>query len=216
MFLTRMSLDVNRPDTIRALSDPAELDRAVRGAFGGVEVPCLWRVDVIGHRTYLLLFSPIRTTLEPVHERYGYLGCFPSWETEPYHGSLERLTDGLRRSFRVVLALPHPGLEAMDRAEQLRTIAQCGRQEQLIWLTEQSPAWGFRVEQAEATHSETRIFRPAPDAPETVLHCVAFEGILQIRDAALFRQSLCNGIGPEPHWGCGLMTVDEPGQLRHV
>ena len=84
MFLTRMSMDTNRPDTMRALSDTAELERAVAGAFGGAAVSALWRLDQLNHRTHLVILSPIRPTLWPVHERYGYLGCFPSWQTEDY------------------------------------------------------------------------------------------------------------------------------------
>lgn len=84
MFMTQMSLDVNRPDTQHALSHPEVLQHAVEGMYQGLKIDTLWTTELLNHRTYLRWLSAIRPTPLEAHERFGYPGCFPSWETWDY------------------------------------------------------------------------------------------------------------------------------------
>ena len=89
MFLTRMALDVSRPDTQALLQEPGRMQREIRAAFAGGNIQPLFRTDMISSRLWLVVLSRLRPSLYAAHEHYGYPGVFPSWETFDYDETLE-------------------------------------------------------------------------------------------------------------------------------
>jgi hypothetical protein len=57
------------------------MQREVRAAFAGGNMQPLFRVETISSRLWLVVLSRLRPSLYAAHERYGYQGAFPSWET---------------------------------------------------------------------------------------------------------------------------------------
>lgn len=214
MFLTRMALDTNRPDTRALLTSPALVRREVDDAFAGVHVRCLWRLDVLGRRTYLVLLSPLRPTLGAAHALYGYLGAFPSWETWDYDELLEQTLPGTRWHF-LLCASPH-GLLTME--ESLPAMARASTDAAKEWLCALGASCGFMTTGAEIeiVRSQWFTFQKEPDG--ALLHChqILADGLLTVTNEALFQQSFCQGFGECLEWGMGLMTLSAPGSVHYV
>lgn len=78
------------------------------------------------------------------------------------------------------------------------------------WLLNRAERFGFELKEDEfqVTGSRWYRFRKKKDEKTYVsLLAVTFEGVLTVKDAELFKQTLCNGIGREKAFGMGLLTV---------
>ncbi len=80
------------------------------------------------------------------------------------------------------------------------------------WLIDRSASHGFKILDNEAGQSDVVVkerhkeqFKRG-DATVTLVTAV-FEGHLEVTDADLFRETLCQGIGRAKGFGCGLLTV---------
>ncbi len=193
MFLTRMALDVNREETLRLLADPGRMQREVRAAFAGGNMQPLFRVEMIGSRQWLVVLSRLRPTLYAAHERYGYPGVFPSWETFDFDETLEQAENGTTWNF--FLSASPRGISPDDDPAWLepRRLIQ--------WLTEQSRSCGFEIRRCAVTHAE---WRPADDA---FILITEFTGVLTVTDRETFTWAVSTGIGNARENGAGLMTI---------
>ena len=193
MFLTRMALDVNRPETQALLADPARMQREIRAAFAGGNMQPLVRLEMIGSRLWLVVLSRLRPTLYAAHERYGYLGVFPSWETFDFDETLETAETGTTWNFtlsaspRGIAPDPDPAWLEPYRLNQ--------------WLDLQASTGGFEVKEARVTHCE---WRPMDDA---FLHVCVWDGVLTVTDQDIFTWAVSTGIGSGREIGAGLMTI---------
>ncbi|MBQ6175342.1 MAG: type I-E CRISPR-associated protein Cas6/Cse3/CasE [Clostridia bacterium] len=193
MFLTRMALDVNREDTMQLLSEPGRMQREVRAAFAGGNMQPLFRMEMIGSRLWLVVLSRLRPTLYAAHERYGYLGVFPSWETFDFDETLEQAENGTTWNFFLSASPQGVRPEADPVWLDPRRLSQ--------WLTRQSEACGFEVRQCKVVRAE---WRPAGDA---FIQLVEFDGVLTVTDQDTFTWAVSTGIGNARENGAGLMTI---------
>ncbi len=193
MFLTRMALDVNREDTRQLLADPGRMQREVRAAFAGGNMQPLFRMETIGSRLWLVVLSRLRPTLYAAHERYGYLGVFPSWETFDYDETLETAENGTTWNF-FLSASPRGVSPDADPAwlEPYRLTQ---------WLLHVSAASGFAVKACPQIRAEWRA------AGDAFILVVEFEGILEVTDQDTFTWAVSTGIGSARENGAGLMTI---------
>ena len=141
MFLTRMALDVNRPETQALLADPARMQREVRAAFAGGNIQPLFRLEMIGSRQWLVVLSRLRPTLYAAHERYGYQGAFPSWETFDFDETLELAEAGTTWNFH--LSASPVGIQPVADPAWLDSYRL------IQWLIRQSADCGFELREAE-------------------------------------------------------------------
>ena len=194
MFLTRMALDVNRAETLSLLDDPGRMQREVRAAFAGGNMQPLFRTEMIGSRLWLVVLSRLRPTLFAAHERYGYPGVFPSWETFDFDETLEQAETGtawhftLSASPRGIGPEPDPAWLEPYRLHR--------------WLDLQSAASGFEVKEARLTHCE---WRPVDEG--AWMHLCVWDGLLTVTDQDTFTWSVSTGIGSAREIGAGLMTI---------
>ncbi len=193
MFLTRMALDVNRPDTVDLLADPARMQREVRAAFAGGNMQPLFRMEMIGSRLWLVVLSRLRPTLYAAHERYGYPGVFPSWETFDIDETLEMAENGTTWNFflsaspRGIREIPDPAW--LDDYPVMQ------------WLQLQAQSCGFEIRRAEVRLNEWRA------VDEASIHLCEFEGVLTVTDQDTFTWAVSTGIGNARDSGAGLMTI---------
>lgn len=206
--MTRMSLDINRSDTQHALAHPEVLQQAVEGMFQGIRIPCLWRIENLNHRVYILILSPIRPTPLDAHERYGYPGCFPSWETWDYDGELEHIRAGSRKSFRLDAAVMVD--KEHTTPDQLRMAAHMTTPEREKWLRSQEEALGCHFEELLSERNRALFFTENSPDQGLMVNEMACTGLLTVTDPDRFRLTLTEGIGLLKRCGCGLMTVDSP------
>lgn len=215
MFLTRMAMDTNRIATQQAMTTPTLLRAAIDDAFDGEDVHPLWRIDQIMHRTYLMLLSPLRPTMASVHEAFGILGAFPSWETSYIGDELESLRAGTTWHFHLC-ANPHD--TDAQPAEALHLLTPTNTADHKTWLIAMSARCGFSIDPAhfDVLRSEWLTFPKSPADPDLLMYeQVTYDGLLTITNPDLLNTTLVRGIGPT-QYGTGLMTLEKPGAFQYV
>lgn len=198
LFLTRMALDINRPDTVRLLAHPEEIRAAAASAFEG-SARILWRLDELRNRTWLVILSPMRPDLSEVHDRYGYLGVFPSWDTLDYSEELDEAYTGTRWHFELCASpsgtMPVPREEWLQEA-YLQT-----------WLAAEGETRGFALCSAYLTEAGWQ-----PVGGKWML-MTRWIGTLTVTDEDLFSWAVSTGIGGGREYGAGLMTIAAAGSV---
>ncbi|MBR6028811.1 MAG: type I-E CRISPR-associated protein Cas6/Cse3/CasE [Clostridia bacterium] len=193
MFLTRMALDVNRPETRTLIATPELLRLTVRLMFAGGNLQPLYRLDEIGSRTWLVLLSHLRPEMLAAHARFGYAGVFPSWETFDFEDSLQTVTGGSVLNFELS-ACPFE-LADVDQPVPEKEAA-------LDWLKTQGQQNGFAVLRSDLAdygllHTEYGLFVSG-----------RWNGKLRVTDEDRFLNALHAGFGlHRDDYGAGLMTV---------
>ena len=199
MFLTRMALDVNRPETAEILNDPEGIRRAVSSAFEYDSKRVLWRLDELSHRTWLVMLSTLRPDLWIAHQKYGYLGAFPSWETLDYDRELDdAYTDTV---WRFELCASPSGTSDVVR-EEWQDVEYLNN-----WLNQQADVCGFIVRRVESVSSEwVRV-------GDKQMLLARWQGELRVKDEDLFLWAVTTGIGGGRDYGAGLMTISRVGNV---
>lgn len=203
MFLTRMKLDTDNRNTMRALNAPNRIHGAVESAFSGERRRCLWRIDNLKGQTYLLILSEEEPDLKNAAAQFGA----ESWETVSYDPLLERITEGSRWYFRLV-ANPTES-KAQGKGKRGKVHAHVTPQYQKEWLLSRASDHGFSVDMDsfDVKHSQWFQFQKRQSGPEVSLLQVTFEGRLTVTSPEKFRNMLTEGIGRAKAYGMGLMTV---------
>ena len=209
MYLTQMLLDQHSCRTLAALAAPCKFHGAIESAFPGPRQRCLWRVDSRGGQKFLLLLSEERPDLTDAAAQFAFQG--DGWQTRDYSPLLDRVTPGSRWQFRLC-ANPTYSVPA-GPGQRGRVCAHTTVEHQLRWLMEQSEKHGFVLEPGGFTVTGTRWhrFRKGGRGSNVTFLAVTYDGILEVRDPALFREALCRGIGPGKAYGAGLLTVVRAG-----
>ena len=206
MYLSRLPLDVRRYETMRALAAPVRLHGMIERGFLGERERNLWRIDELRGTTYLLLLSRERPDLSEAQKQIGFDSRPP--ETRDYAPLLARVNAGSRWRFRLCAnptrSVPQPG-QKRGYVEAV-TVAFAQRE----WLERQADKHGFSLQAGEfdVVKSEWVRFEKGRDGarPVTMLRAT-FEGVLTVKDAALFQEALTQGLGRGKAYGMGLMTV---------
>ena len=208
MYLSRVELDERRRATMRALAAPQKLHGAVESAFPGGRRRRLWRLDRLNGRLYLRLLSEDRPCLAALAQQFGAEGSGP--ETRDYTPLLERIAPGGLWQFRLTAnpthSCPQPGARG-------RVAAHCTADYQCKWLLDRAEKHGFVLTPGSFTVTNSRWLRFAKEGgrrPVSLL-AVTYEGVLEVADPDLFRQTLTQGLGRGKAYGMGLLTVMRRG-----
>ena len=194
MFLTRMALDVNREETQELLQETGRMQREIRAAFAGGNMQPLFRLEMISSRLWLVVLSRLRPTLYAAHERYGYPGVFPSWETFDYDEELDLAESGTSWTFQLnaspvgIAQDPDPAWLEPYRLNQ--------------WLARQGEEDGFNLKETELASAQ---WKPVDEGAWLLL--VDWDGILTVKDQETFVWAVSTGIGNGRENGAGLMTI---------
>lgn len=217
MYLTRMRLDITRPQTMKALASPNLLHAAVESAFPGARKRRLWRIDQLNGTYYLLLLSQDAPDLTGVARQFGSAATAPQWETKAYAPLLARIAAGTSWQFRLVAnptqsCSPKSGGKGAGK-QRGAVYAHVTIAQQKEWLMQRAQRHGFALKPDgfSVQHSQWLRFYKNKTGHFVTLRAVAFEGSLQVTDAALFCETLCQGIGRGKAYGMGMLTV-----VRHA
>lgn len=204
MYLSRIELDPTRRSTMRALSNPNLLHGAVEAAFPGERKRKLWRLDTLRGKQYLLLISPEKPNFQQMTENFG---TGDIGQTRMYTPLLNRITEGSTWHFRLT-ANP---TKSCNPTHNLRgkVHAHVSVKFQEEWLLKRAEAHGFSLkpEEFSVVSSQWYSFMKGQEQRRVSLLAVAYEGILRVTDAELFRKTLIHGIGRGKAYGMGLLTV---------
>ena len=208
MFLSRIELDTGRQDTRRALSSPQVLHAAIENCFltkNGAKDRKLWRVDNLNNRLYVLVLSPEKPDFSLFVSQF--CAADVTGEIKDYQPLLTRMRDGTRLRFRIRGNPVHS--VAKEKGVRGKIYAHVTPTQQREWLAKKAPSCGFELPENSFDVVETKLLRFSRGEKNRLveIRTAVFEGELLVTDAALFVQTLTQGIGRAKAYGCGLMTV---------
>lgn len=207
MYFSRIELNQQRRETLRALASPQIIHAAVEAGFSTAnqaEERILWRLDKLGHALYLMVLSSRRPDFTSTVEQFGWPVVEQTWETRNYDVLLERIEAGQRWQFRLCA---NPTKSIVGEKGQRGKVCGLNQQEQHDWLTARMEKNGFLLVQDEfaVTQRTQQKFRRGNQT--VTLSTACYEGVLTVNNVSLFQKALVCGIGRAKAYGCGLLTV---------
>jgi CRISPR system Cascade subunit CasE len=206
MYVTRLRLNPRHPQARRDLSSAYEMHRSLSRAFvdSAKAQPhrFLWRLESTtpGSATdefaRVLIQSSRSGQWEALSDRADYLHATPQ----------EKKVD--------LDTLLVPGRSCIFRLVCNPTVTRDGKrlglmreEEQLAWLQRQAEKHGFEVGGARVSRSERMSWRQGRDGHRITVQVVQFDGLLEVRDAALVADVLCAGLGHAKALGLGMLSL---------
>lgn len=210
MHLTRIPINRNSRGGTKLLGNAQAMHAAVEGCFPpganpeGAGRP-LWRVDRIGHHTYLYIVAASRPDPISIIEQGGWPAADgPGYETRGYSEPLEELRAGQTFTFRVEVNATHSPFSLPGDRRSKRAPVR-GDENLVAWLIARGPRIGATIDTARVVSNiKDEVAR---DKNSPILNRTAFVGTLTVTDADLLRDALITGIGPSKAYGCGLLTL---------
>lgn len=207
MYLSQVEIDTNNRYKIQDLTHLGAYHNWVEQSFPN-EISLkersrkLWRVDQLNGKKYLLVVSPEKPDLQQL-ESYGVNG---SARTKEYDGFLNSLSDGMKARFKVTL---NPVISKRQEGNlRGRVLPYLSEEEQLKFLFNRAEKNGFLLNTEDFFITE-RSFETLKKNQQKDLRLskVTYEGVLEIKDANVFRKTLTEGFGKKKAYGFGMMTV---------
>lgn len=230
MYISRMPLNTARVESRRLLASPYRLHAAVEHAFPpvagreGDEGRILWRLDVPSTgpgSAWLYVVSPAKPDFTHLVEQAGWPAAYAgAWETKDYTPLLERIAAGQRWQFRLKANPARKVARDQGRMPDDRVVGTVRGHvtvaQQVTWLLDRAEAHGFAVCEGEGSVPAVSVSQRHKEEflrgeRRVTIATAVFDGLLEVRDPAMFRRALCWGIGRAKGFGCGLMTVAPPG-----
>lgn len=218
MYLSRVEKASNNRQKIKNLTHLGAYHDWVEQSFPeemkkGERLRHLWRLDQIAGHEYLLILSQNKPDLQ-VLSRYGVPGTAM---TKTYDQFLNQLQPNELMQFRLT-ANPSYAV-SLTGEKRGRVYPHITVEQQRKWLIQRAEKAGFKLVSQELSDTIDPndlafdiVKREHPvlkrrSGRGVRLSQVTFEGLLQIQDLVLFKQTLINGLGREKAFGMGLMTV---------
>ena len=202
MYLSRIKLNMRKRGTVKFLSSLQVAHAAVESSFAADdETRKLWRLDYFQGHPYALIFSSNRPDLNNFIAQFGY-------EDEPeeirdYKRVLAILADGQRYRFRLCANPVHSIKQ--DENERGKIVPHITVAQQETWLENKSKKLGFSLGQYTVVQRAVKKF--VRQHKYVTLSTAVFEGVLEIKDVEVFKDTLLKGIGRAKSYGCGLLTL---------
>ncbi|KRL00522.1 type I-E CRISPR-associated protein Cas6/Cse3/CasE [Liquorilactobacillus capillatus] len=173
----------------------------------------LWRLDQLAGKNYLLVLSENRPDEEYL-KKYGVSGTV---KVKPYNQFLDAIRNGEVMQFRLTANPSYSVLQPGKKRGRVYPHVTVKQQRQ--WLKEKAKKAGFKLVQQRLLDSKDDdglafdivsrdhpvLYREKGRAMR--LSRVTFEGLLQVQDVTVFKETLTKGLGREKAFGMGLMTV---------
>lgn len=208
MYLSRVSLDLQKRETMIALGNPQKFHGAVEQAFSGERRRRLWRLDPLGKNLYLMILSEDRPELSGIEDQFG---TGKPGEIKEYAPLLERITLGSVWRFRLTANPTVSRAPSSESSGRGKVYAHITPEFQEKWLYEQAEKHGFQVRSMQVAGSRWLRFQKGHQGRPVTLLSVVYEGSLKITDPALFLRVLTEGLGRGKAYGQGLLTVVKEG-----
>jgi CRISPR system Cascade subunit CasE len=208
MYFSRIELDAQRRDTVRALTSPHVMHAAVENCFP--EKPDtaqrrLWRTDQLCDRLYLMLISPQIPNFTDFSKQFCREG--QQGETKQYDDMLSRIRTEQWWGFRLRANPVHSVKDETSSAKRGKVYAHVTTRQQKDWLLKKAPACGFALDEEMFDVVQSEHIRFQRQGIDVTLGIAAFEGVLKVTDSSLFTKALTEGIGRAKAYGCGLLTI---------
>lgn len=203
-WLTRIRIDV-REALSAGMKDGYSWHQALWRCFPGKDGQSrefLSRVDERDGMFEVLMLSPDK----PESQAWGQWE--PPKQVAPSFLKHRRYRFALRANPTVKRVVRNASGERVKNGRRTRI---CGPEELLAWLRRKGEAAGFELEQTKAgppvdqhSHKPGKSGKPG----QRITHArVDFDGVLTVRDAAVFADAYTAGIGPAKAFGFGLLLL---------
>lgn len=228
MYLSRIEINQQRRETIKAMSSPQIMHGAVAACFPASkneDMRSLWRVDRLNNSCYILLQSLFKPDCTHIVEQFGWPATDQTWETKEYGDFLSRLENGQTWHFRLTANPTHSVCDG-DKGKRGKVFAHVSVGQQKKWLLDKAGKCGFELVKSEFNFSEDcpeenkyefnivqreiRKFKRDEKQKPVIIAYATFEGLLKIKDIELLRNTLVSGVGRAKAYGCGLLTLARP------
>jgi len=205
MYLSRVELDMQRRDTMRAVRSPQIIHASVENCFTElIKTRKLWRIDSLRGKEYLLLLSREKPDFT------NFISQFCAIETvgevKNYNVLLNKLQAGQVWRFRLRGNTVHSA-KPTDNQTRGKLYAHVTVSQRKEWLIKKSEACGFETDYDKFDVTRTDDIRFRRGQKYVSLGITEFEGVLKISDVEKFKDALTRGIGRAKAYGCGLLTV---------
>jgi CRISPR system Cascade subunit CasE len=204
MYLSRVILNPEHPEALRALGNPYRLHQLLWRAFPHREEGGAGRVlfRVEDQRSIPAPIVLVQSDLAPDWSALGTLKtAAANREFTP------RLAAGQTLRFRLrANPTKRVGADKADDKLAGKRVQLFGEENQLEWLRRQGERHGFALLDCRVSGVETQRSRKG-DGSEMRHQAVTFDGLLRVTDPAAFLAALETGIGPAKGFGCGLLSV---------
>jgi CRISPR system Cascade subunit CasE len=205
MYLSKVTLDLHKPETAISMVRPSRMHGAVERSFSGGRQHAIWRIDRQGSEAVLLVLSNDRPDLTSLQEQFGTVGLIPV--TKDYDGFLNSVREGGRYYFRLT-ANPTVKVNGKRVPMVLGGASKYGNTAD--WARSRLEKSGYSVDALEITEHRNVVF--TRDNGQRVQFLQAtFDGSCTVTDACAARETLQKGIGHEKAYGCGMMTLFPDG-----
>lgn len=200
MYLIKVELNRRLPEVRHALGDCQAMHRLITGLFGASrqDAGILYRSNVVRDQLILYIYAS-----QPVSsETQGQYAV----TQRDISSLLEQLTEGCVRSFDLIASPSKKVMVAGQKNSQRRILREPAERQQ--WLERKAEQNGFRILSCTELEQIHTAGKHSADNGGTMYHdAYHYQGVLQITDAAAFRNALQGGIGSGKAYGFGMMMV---------
>lgn len=236
MYLSRLTLDTRRRDTRVWLADCHALHRLLMSGFPDVETDqaraelgVLFRVDAMATPPAIPVLVQSRALPRWVIESDAVLSIDPPRSMGALLDVIQddrfyrfRLRANPTRRVHQRATLGGDEAAGRARAERQESVGKRvevrGEEDRLQWLVRQGERAGFSLRSARLEPSGVDFFAARANPGGTLggrsghdrrltFGTALFEGVLQVRNADVFRSAVAQGIGPGKAFGCGLLSI---------
>lgn len=209
MFLSRIEVDMQNRELLRALSMPKILHSAIENCVLGERQRNLWRIDSLGEKYYLLIVSQEKNDFSSLKLKFGKNDGQPVEPSVSYENLFNKLQNDEFWRFRLCANPTKKKIVNPDNGKSKAFAVKPS--EEKDWLIEKASQRGFEVEDKSfmvLTHGWKYFVKGKGDIKHRVsIYTVTYEGILKITDKELFKQTLISGMGRGKAYGCGMLTI---------
>mgnify|MGYP001040309636 CR=1 FL=1 len=211
MYLSRVTLNAKKRETMQALVIPSLMHGAVEQSFDGPRQRNLWRVDWLKDQCYLLVVSPEKPDFTHLVHQFGHQEHAQGWETRDYNPLLNRIQEGDTWKFRLKANPVQSSASDKDPTTGRGKVhAHVTQEQQRAWLMKRAEKSGFSLHEDgfDVVHTQWEKFsKSRKGGKEITLRTATFEGALTITNTDDFTNTLKSGIGKAKSYGCGLLTI---------
>ena len=207
MYLSRVKIDKRRKSCYKFLSSAQVMHATIESCFDKEDNSRkLWRLDHLRDQYYILIVSENEPNLRVISEQYGFEKQEKNEEIKDYKKVLEILQNGQTWRFRLranpVRSVKKFEGETMERGKVLSHVTV---EYQKKWLSDRNKKLGFEIKEFDIIQRDIKKFKRQGNT--VTIGMVTYEGILEISDIEIFKESLVKGIGKAKAYGCGLLTL---------
>lgn len=221
-FISHIDLNPRRRDARKLLGSPNAMHAAVEASFPPIADATgrvLWRLDRSEVRSQLYVVSPRKPDFTHIIEQAGWPSSEQNWLTKDYLPLLNSLSEGQVWEYRLTANPVHQSRKEGDGGKRFGHVTV---DQQTAWLRDREKRLGFRMlrdreEQllsAVIRRERSQFYRRSANGTgsKVTISRVTFQGMLEIIDPDVFRQSMTRGIGHAKAYGCGLITLANPSR----